>query len=174
MRKSRFIHSPATDSSPFATPRFSRPIRIRNLPRLPYSSCSTRPPSTHSVTFQHPPRPTDRRPAFDWSLGNLDVVSTLVSPRYLPFDQTQERSTQVRLGPIVRTRSLIAVFRFRARAQLPAAAARTIIASVFTSIFLVAATLCRPGKSIRPMCCRLLQHFSINSLSQFYFRFDII
>ncbi len=127
MRKPRFIHSPAANSSPLAVPRFSRPIHIRYLPRLPYSSFSTRPPSTHSVTFQDPPRPTHRRPAFDRSLVNLDVISTLVSPGYLSFDQTQERTTQVRFDLIAPTRNLIVVFRFRARAKLPAAAARTFI-----------------------------------------------
>lgn len=173
MRKPRFIHSPATGSSALAAPRSSRPIRIRCLPRLPYPSCSTRLPSTHSVTFQDPPPPTNRHPAFDRSLVNLDVVSTLVSPGYLPFDQTQQRTTQVRLGPIVGTRSSIALFRFRARAELPAATARTFIASVFASIALLAGTLC-PRNTDRAVSCGLHELFFINFLSEFYRRFDII
>jgi len=134
MRKPRFIHSPATSSSPLAAPRFSRPIRIRYLPRLPYSSFSTRPPETPSLPFQDAPQPSDRRPAFHGSLVNLDDASRLASQGYLPFDQTQERTTQVRLDRILRTRSLLALFGSRPRAELLAAAARVPVASVLLSI----------------------------------------
>ena len=127
MWKPRFIHSPAPSSIRMAAPRFSHPICFRYLSRSRYAWSYIAPPQESSRRLGNLPEPGDPRFALRGFLVSLVDPSKLVPPSYLPLDATHQRSTQVRLVRISRTRIFIALFDFHPRATLPAAAARALV-----------------------------------------------
>jgi hypothetical protein len=134
MREPRPIHSPAQSSVALAAPRFFHPISIGYLPRPTFPSRSRRTLERPHPKTPDPPQRNDSHPAFDRSLANLVDPSRLLSQNDLPCDQAQAGSTQVRLGPVFGNSSITTFFVFQARAKLPAAAARTLVASMSASI----------------------------------------